>query len=85
MLPKNMMQFAKKFIEEQVPFNRLLGMQLDSLEDGRARMQVPFRDEFIGDPFRPALHGGAYFFSFSSRKSTIRLVMNSRCSSFENL
>ena len=58
MLPKNLMEFAKTFIEEQVPFNRLLGMQLTSLGDGTARMQVPFREEFIGDPLRPALHGG---------------------------
>ena len=26
--------------------------------EGEARMQVPFREEFIGDPFRPALHVG---------------------------
>lgn len=58
MLPKNPMEFLKPFFEEQIPFHRLLGMQLDSLSDGQARMQVPFRDEFIGDPFRPALHGG---------------------------
>ena len=58
MLPKNLMEFAKPFIEEQIPFHRLLGMQLCSLDKGKACMQVPFREEFIGDIFRPALHGG---------------------------
>ena len=84
MLPKNLMEFAKTFIEEQVPFNRLLGMQLTSLGDGTARMQVPFREEFIGDPLRPALHGGvisalAVFTSLQDvddRTSTVDLRVN---------
>jgi len=57
-LPKNFMEFAKPFLEEQVPFNRLMGMRLSSADEGKAQMQVPFREDFIGDPFRPALHGG---------------------------
>jgi len=47
-----------KFMNDQVPFNRYLGLELDSIEEGRAVMVLPFREEFIGDPFRPALHGG---------------------------
>ncbi|HET6612849.1 MAG TPA: hotdog fold thioesterase [Kofleriaceae bacterium] len=41
-----------------IPFNRLLGMEVTLLERGRVRLEVPFRDELIGDPTRPALHGG---------------------------
>lgn len=48
----------KRFIEESIPFNVFLGLRLDSLRKGFARMVLPFRDEFLGDVRRPALHGG---------------------------
>lgn len=41
-----------------VPFNTFLGMRIDALADGFCRMSIPFRSELIGDPIRPALHGG---------------------------
>ena len=47
-----------KFMEEQVPFNRFLGMKAVEFGEGEAVLKIPFRDELIGDPFRPALHGG---------------------------
>lgn len=46
------------FMEQQIPFNRYLGMKVPLLREGFARFELPFRDDFIGDPFRPALHGG---------------------------
>jgi uncharacterized protein (TIGR00369 family) len=48
----------KRFFEEQVPFNRLLAMHIADVRDGFARVEVPFRDELLGDKSRPALHGG---------------------------
>lgn len=48
----------KQFMETGIPFNRVLGIKLVTLEKGHARLEVPFRDELVGDPFRPALHGG---------------------------
>ncbi len=48
-----------KFMDEQVPFNKFLGIHLLEIGGGRAVMELPFRDELIGDPFRPAMHGGA--------------------------
>jgi uncharacterized protein (TIGR00369 family) len=47
-----------QFMEQRIPFNRFLGIQVKVLQDGFARMELPFRQEFIGDPVRPALHGG---------------------------
>lgn len=47
-----------RFIEDRIPFNRLLGMKVVSLSKGRAVCEVPFRRELIGDIFRPAIHGG---------------------------
>ncbi|HET7294765.1 MAG TPA: PaaI family thioesterase [Vicinamibacteria bacterium] len=44
--------------EEFSPFNRLLGLKGESIEPGRAVMLLPVREDFVGDPRRPALHGG---------------------------
>ncbi len=43
---------------DKVPFNRVLQMQLDDLKEGFCRLHLPFKEEFIGDPVRYALHGG---------------------------
>ena len=47
-----------QLIEELIPFNKFLGVKIGLLEEGRVRLELPFRPEFIGDPMRPALHGG---------------------------
>ena len=48
----------KEFFAQGIPFNRFLGMELTEISGGTAQMRLPFREEFVGDPFRPALHGG---------------------------
>jgi uncharacterized protein (TIGR00369 family) len=45
-------------MEELSPFNRLLGIRGDEIAVGRAVLRLPVRPEFLGDPRRPALHGG---------------------------
>lgn len=52
------LESVRAFMGEQVAFNRLLGIEVTDLREGFARMEIPFRPELIGDPFRPALHGG---------------------------
>lgn len=47
-----------QFIEEGIPFNRELGVEVIALRTGYCVLRVPFREGLIGDPFRPALHGG---------------------------
>ena len=48
----------KRVMEELIPFNRYLGVRMAKAGAGFARLEVPFREELIGDPLRPALHGG---------------------------
>jgi uncharacterized protein (TIGR00369 family) len=48
----------KTFMEEMIPFNRYLGMQCTEITPSFVRIELPFRDDFIGDPVRRALHGG---------------------------
>lgn len=48
----------RHWMEDLIAYNKHLGVKLVSAEGGRARLEVPFRPEFVGDPQRPALHGG---------------------------
>ncbi len=45
-------------MEEHIPFNKFLGVRAARLAHGGVRLELPFREELIGDPLRPALHGG---------------------------
>lgn len=51
-------EMLREWSERGIPFNRVLGVRVRSIEHGRARVAVPYRDELIGDVLRPALHGG---------------------------
>ncbi len=51
-------EVMRAFMEEHIPFNRFLGMKLVDARKGFAHISLPFRDELVGDPFKPALHGG---------------------------
>jgi len=45
--------------EAMIPFNRLLGLELEEVGDGYVRTRLPFKEELIGDVWRPTIHGGA--------------------------
>ncbi len=47
-----------QFFEEGIPFNKHLGMKVIELTAEHCRVRIPFQDFLVGDPFRPALHGG---------------------------
>jgi uncharacterized protein (TIGR00369 family) len=47
-----------RIMEEHVPFNRYLGIRGHSIGTGTCVLTLTVRDEFVGDPRRPALHGG---------------------------
>jgi uncharacterized protein (TIGR00369 family) len=47
-----------KIMEDEVPFNRVLGIRGESVEPGACVLLLPVRPEFVGDFRRPALHGG---------------------------
>lgn len=48
----------KHFFEKEIRFNAFLRMCVAELGEGYARLEIPYREELIGDPLRPALHGG---------------------------
>jgi uncharacterized protein (TIGR00369 family) len=41
-----------------IPFNGYVGIEPVDVEPGFVRFQVGFKPELVGDPLRPALHGG---------------------------
>lgn len=48
----------RRMFEEEVPFNRWLGVRMLTLESGYAMAELPVREELVGHPHRRALHGG---------------------------
>lgn len=62
------MDHLLRFFEEGIPFNRFLGLKVEQIEGlrqeadhvqfGSCRLKVPFSPHLVGDPYRPALHGG---------------------------
>lgn len=46
------------FLEQEIPFNKFMGLRVELAENGLARLFLPYRPEFTGDARRPALHGG---------------------------
>lgn len=48
----------QNIINQLIPFNKLLGMQLVEIRDGFALIKIPFNQDLIGDPRAQALHGG---------------------------
>lgn len=48
----------REFFEKGIRFNAFLNMKVEELRPGHAKLRIPFREELIGDPLRPALHGG---------------------------
>lgn len=52
------MATIKEFFEEHIAFDKHLGLIVEDLRPGWVRVRLPFKPEFVGDPFRKALHGG---------------------------
>ena len=48
---------AKTF-EERVPFNRILGFDIELPKDGTAKLSFQMRDDLVGNFLRGILHGG---------------------------
>ncbi|RMF91991.1 MAG: thioesterase family protein [Nitrospinota bacterium] len=48
----------KTLFTEQIPFNRLLGLQVVSLDSDQVSLRLRMREEFIGNFIRGTLHGG---------------------------
>jgi uncharacterized protein (TIGR00369 family) len=48
----------RQVFEENVPFNRVLGLKVESSDPDAAKLRFDMRPELIGNPRRQILHGG---------------------------
>ena len=44
--------------EQMIPFNRMLGLQIESLVSEAPKLRFEMRPELVGNPVRQILHGG---------------------------
>ena len=51
------MEIGRTF-EQMIPFNRVLGLKIDSLDPKTPRLRFDMRPELVGNPVRQILHGG---------------------------
>ena len=51
-------RIARQFIEA-IPHSQALGMEFESVGDGRAVISMPWDARFVGDPTTGVIHGGA--------------------------
>jgi uncharacterized protein (TIGR00369 family) len=51
-------ELVRHIIEDVIPFNRLLGLRLLEVGEGRARARFEYKDELVGNPITRVLHGG---------------------------
>jgi len=55
---EKMLAGLRQVFDGAVPFNRYLGMRLTEIDVGHAVIEIPFREEFIGDVPKKIVHGG---------------------------
>jgi uncharacterized protein (TIGR00369 family) len=48
----------RRTFEQIIPFNRVLGLRIDSLDFNAPRLRFDMRPELVGNPVRQILHGG---------------------------
>ena len=57
-LPAHIKSILKKLFEEDIAFQKLMGLQIVSFDPGHPRMRFDMQPALIGHPMRKVLHGG---------------------------
>ncbi len=52
------LQVLKEVMQNVMPVNKLLGVEIEKLEEGYTEVRVPFQKQFVGDFRRGLWHGG---------------------------
>ena len=53
-----LMNLLPDFVESQIPFNRVLGLRVESLEMDSICLKIEMKEELVGNPMKGILHGG---------------------------
>ena len=59
MLKKMALSGIANLFAERMPFNKLIGMQVTHYDFDKVELRIKMDDKLIGNPFLPAIHGGA--------------------------
>lgn len=54
----NVQTIVESVFTDKIPFNRLLGLSVESIEEDQAKFRFDMRQELIGNYIRRTLHGG---------------------------
>jgi uncharacterized protein (TIGR00369 family) len=55
---EELMKLLPDFVEMQIPFNKVLGLRVESLDIDRICFKIQMKEELVGNPMRGILHGG---------------------------
>ena len=58
MLTEKLLQLLKEITEEKIPFNKLIGMKIETLDLDKIGIRFEMRPELVGNFTRGNLHGG---------------------------
>jgi uncharacterized protein (TIGR00369 family) len=53
-----MLSSLRVFFEENIPFNKVIGLKVESLDMENICVRIDMKDELIGNPLKKILHGG---------------------------
>lgn len=56
---KERMKFLSRFLEEEIPFHRIIGVRVVALSHGACTLRLPYQHQLVGDPLGAMLHGSA--------------------------
>ena len=54
----NVLRIVESVFTDKIPFNRLLGLTVESIDEDQAKFRFDMRQELIGNYIRRTLHGG---------------------------
>ena len=54
----NVLEIVESVFTDKIPFNRLLGLSVESIDEDQAEFRFDMRQELIGNYVRRTLHGG---------------------------
>ena len=52
------LNLMRDFFEERIPFNKVLGLRVESLDMDSFRVKIEMKEDLIGNPIKKILHGG---------------------------
>ncbi len=53
-----MLNLLKNLFEDGIPFNKVLGLKIESIDKNDIRLKFEMRDELVGNTLKKILHGG---------------------------